>query len=83
MSCEHRTLHVMPETTSGCVQHVHSFATLLLGHVQTPLALLSMFVAVCFRAVNKQLNDKERVAAALENPGLSDMVYKCLVGSQL
>ncbi|KAI3960317.1 hypothetical protein MKW98_017041 [Papaver atlanticum] len=29
-------------------------------------------------AVNKQLNDKERVAAALENPGLVDMVDQCL-----
>ncbi|KAM1100423.1 hypothetical protein ACFX15_006665 [Malus domestica] len=29
-------------------------------------------------AVNKQLNDKERVAAALENPGLIDMVDECL-----
>ena len=30
------------------------------------------------KAVNKQLNDKERVAAALENPNLADMVRKCL-----
>lgn len=29
-------------------------------------------------AVNKQLNDKERVAAALENPNLLDMVRQCL-----
>ncbi len=29
-------------------------------------------------AVNKQLNDKERVAAALENPALLDVVEKCL-----
>lgn len=29
-------------------------------------------------AVNKQLNDKERVAAALENPSLLAMVTKCL-----
>jgi hypothetical protein len=28
-------------------------------------------------AVNKQLNDKERVAAALENPNLLDMVNRC------
>jgi hypothetical protein len=28
--------------------------------------------------VNKQLNDKERVAAALENPVLLDTVEKCL-----
>ncbi|KAG7668635.1 hypothetical protein Ndes2526B_g03741 [Nannochloris sp. 'desiccata'] len=31
-------------------------------------------------AVNKQLNDKERVAAALENPSLVSMVDKCLAG---
>lgn len=29
-------------------------------------------------AVNKQLNDKERVAAALENPSLIAMVNRCL-----
>ncbi|CAO2819686.1 unnamed protein product [Amaranthus hypochondriacus] len=32
-------------------------------------------------AVNKQLNDKERVAAALENPNLVDMVDECLATS--
>uniref|UniRef100_A0A5B7BYA4 MIP18 family-like domain-containing protein n=1 Tax=Davidia involucrata TaxID=16924 RepID=A0A5B7BYA4_DAVIN len=32
-------------------------------------------------AVNKQLNDKERVAAALENPNLIDMVDECLAPS--
>ena len=31
-------------------------------------------------AVNKQLADKERVAAALENPGLRAMVGTCLAG---
>jgi hypothetical protein len=31
--------------------------------------------------VNKQLNDKERVAAALENGALLDMVNKCLSGT--
>lgn len=29
-------------------------------------------------AVNKQLNDKERVLAALENPNLLQLVNKCL-----
>jgi metal-sulfur cluster biosynthetic enzyme len=33
-------------------------------------------------AVNKQLNDKERVAAALENPHLVEMVEKCLAPSE-
>ena len=32
-------------------------------------------------AVNKQLNDKERVAAALENPNLVDLVNRSLVSS--
>ncbi|XP_010415446.1 PREDICTED: protein AE7 [Camelina sativa] len=32
-------------------------------------------------AVNKQLNDKERVAAALENPNLVEMVDECLLPS--
>lgn len=32
-------------------------------------------------AVNKQLGDKERVAAALENPNLLDMVERCLATS--
>ncbi|RRT68756.1 hypothetical protein BHE74_00021320, partial [Ensete ventricosum] len=29
-------------------------------------------------AVNKQLNDKERIAAALENPNLMYMINRCL-----
>ncbi|XP_057980002.1 protein AE7 isoform X1 [Malania oleifera] len=32
-------------------------------------------------AVNKQLSDKERVAAALENPNVVDMVDECLAPS--
>jgi hypothetical protein len=32
-------------------------------------------------AVNKQLNDKERVAAAMENTQLLEVVNKCLSGS--
>jgi hypothetical protein len=32
--------------------------------------------------VNKQLNDKERVAAALENTHLLNMVDKCLATTQ-
>ena len=31
-------------------------------------------------AINKQLNDKERVAAALENDNLLRVVNQCLVG---
>ncbi|KAJ3707123.1 hypothetical protein LUZ61_010828 [Rhynchospora tenuis] len=33
--------------------------------------------------VNKQLNDKERVAAALENPNLRQLVDECLYSSEL
>ena len=32
-------------------------------------------------AINKQLNDKERVAAALENSHLLDVVNKCIAGT--
>jgi hypothetical protein len=32
-------------------------------------------------AVNKQLSDKERGAAALESPNLLDMVDRCLAGA--
>uniref|UniRef100_A0A7S0VNL1 MIP18 family-like domain-containing protein n=1 Tax=Polytomella parva TaxID=51329 RepID=A0A7S0VNL1_9CHLO len=33
-------------------------------------------------AVNKQLGDKERIAAALENPNLRDMVEHCLTAAE-
>ena len=33
---------------------------------------------MCF-AVNKQINDKERVAAALENPNLLEVVNRCVM----
>ncbi|KAI0082876.1 hypothetical protein K474DRAFT_1767636 [Panus rudis PR-1116 ss-1] len=32
-------------------------------------------------ALNKQLNDKERVAAALENPALVEVLEQCLAGA--
>ncbi|KAI5684196.1 hypothetical protein M9H77_05424 [Catharanthus roseus] len=34
-------------------------------------------------SVNKQLNDKERIAAALENPNLRQLVDECLYSSEL
>ncbi|KAK3224161.1 hypothetical protein Dsin_011186 [Dipteronia sinensis] len=34
-------------------------------------------------SVNKQLNDKERVAAALENPNLHQLVDECLYSNEL
>lgn len=40
--------------------------------------MLRMFVLYCFCAVNKQLADKERVAAALENSSLLEVVNQCL-----
>ncbi|KAK7817861.1 protein ae7 [Quercus suber] len=40
-----------------------------------------VFFSLLVYAVNKQLNDKERVAAALENPNLVDMVDECLAPS--
>lgn len=33
---------------------------------------------LCF-AVNKQINDKERVAAAMENPNLREIVEQCVL----
>ncbi|KAG6775771.1 hypothetical protein POTOM_019265 [Populus tomentosa] len=38
------------------------------------------FNSSCF---NKQLNDKERVAAALENPNLRQLVDECLYSNEL
>jgi hypothetical protein len=31
-----------------------------------------------FISVNKQINDKERIAAAMENPDLRDLVEGCI-----
>ena len=31
--------------------------------------------------INKQLSDKERVSAALENPNLLQVINQCLIGS--
>ena len=42
---------------------------------------LGFFFSLLVYAVNKQPNDKERVAAALENPNLVDMVNECLAPS--
>jgi len=38
-------------------------------------------IPLTITAVNKQLNDKERVAAALENPTLLDTVEQCLANA--
>lgn len=51
---------------------------IITGHSRV---LYSFFLVKNVFAVNKQLNDKERVAAALENPNLLDMVDECLAPS--
>jgi hypothetical protein len=33
---------------------------------------------IFYFSVNKQINDKERIAAAMENPNLRDLVNKCI-----
>lgn len=45
----------------------------------------SIIALVCFVerfsflfTVNKQINDKERIAAAMENPNLKEMVENCI-----
>lgn len=34
---------------------------------------------VHYITVNKQINDKERIAAAMENPSLRELVEKCIL----
>lgn len=34
--------------------------------------------AIPFVSVNKQINDKERIAAAMENPSLKKIVEECI-----
>lgn len=38
----------------------------------------SVTFCLCF-IVNKQINDKERVAAAMENPNLREIVEQCVL----
>lgn len=40
--------------------------------------LLLRFLTKFVSPVNKQINDKERVAAAMENPNLRDIVEQCV-----
>lgn len=40
--------------------------------------MLIMDLYLCSPAVNKQINDKERVAAAMENPNLREIVEQCV-----
>lgn len=36
------------------------------------------YLIECLFLVNKQINDKERIAAAMENPKLKEMVESCI-----
>jgi len=47
-------------------------------HAGMPLDIELYFLGPHGSLVNKQLNDKERVAAALENPVLLETVEQCL-----
>lgn len=46
------------------------------------LALKKIFETISdtkiYVVVNKQINDKERIAAAMENPNLREMVENCI-----
>lgn len=37
---------------------------------------------VAFVTVNKQINDKERIAAAMENPNLRNLVENCIADEE-
>lgn len=58
--------------TPPCVCHAHGAA-----RVKCHWELLLTWLPLCF-AVNKQINDKERVAAAMENPNLREIVEQCV-----
>lgn len=40
-----------------------------------------MVMNLFYQLVNKQINDKERIAAAMENPNLQRIVNQCLENS--
>lgn len=40
---------------------------------------LSLSIHLFISPVNKQINDKERVAAAMENPNLREIVEQCVI----
>jgi hypothetical protein len=45
-----------------------------------PAAHTDLYARIVVYTVNKQVNDKERVAAALENPSLRPIVDACIGG---
>ncbi|KAJ8931599.1 hypothetical protein NQ314_015461, partial [Rhamnusium bicolor] len=48
-----------------------------------PHCSLATLIGLCIRIklerINKQVNDKERIAAAMENPNLKEMVENCIL----
>lgn len=53
----------------------------------TMTALLVFFnsrylIVFFFVSVNKQINDKERIAAAMENPNLRNLVENCIADEE-
>ncbi|KAL2241348.1 UNVERIFIED_CONTAM: Protein AE7-like 1 [Sesamum indicum] len=63
--------------------HANEESAVDLIQLYTMLQSYSEHVFFLSPAVNKQLNDKERVAAALENPNLRQLVDECLYSSEL
>ncbi|KAL0449945.1 UNVERIFIED_CONTAM: protein AE7-like 1 [Sesamum latifolium] len=63
--------------------HANEESAVVLILLYTMLQSYSEHVFFLSPAVNKQLNDKERVAAALENPNLRQLVDECLYSSEL
>lgn len=49
-----------------------------ISYISTPRHL------ICYRSlpVNKQINDKERIAAGMENPNLKSLVEKCIADEE-
>lgn len=85
----HRGQPGWPRQRGGRQQATQRSLRILSSSSRSKLLLLSMQVDIAVSpgghaseaAVNKQLNDKERVAAALENPNLAGMVDRCLAGT--
>lgn len=59
------------------------FSSIRMVHFHTCIPVTDLIFLFFFLAVNKQLNDKERVAAALENPNLRQLVDECLYSNEL
>lgn len=70
---------------TGCAAKSPTSAIIILFYFYFYLINYAALEALNFLspAVNKQLNDKERVAAALENPNLRQLVDECLYSSEL